>query len=119
MARTPDGDRAEPPKEPLEGDAALGAAVDLDYDTVKMVWEQLRTERTNQYSRNASISIVTTSLLGFEGVLVLRIGELNVQGGSLRSRRRPGTRPGLRSCLRPAPARPAPVPRAQQSATLP
>ncbi|MEU9556080.1 MrcB family domain-containing protein [Streptomyces fumanus] len=31
--------------------------------------------------------------------------------------RRPGPRPGLRSCLRPAPARPAPVPRARQSAT--
>ncbi|MGX1271322.1 hypothetical protein RKD18_004516 [Streptomyces phaeoluteigriseus] len=26
-------------------------------------------------------------------------------------RTRPGPRPGLRSCLRPAPARPAPVPR--------
>ncbi|ROQ34597.1 hypothetical protein EDD98_3644 [Streptomyces sp. PanSC19] len=71
MATTPGGGRAEPPKEP----------VDLDYDTVKMVWEQLRAERTNQYSRNASISIVTTSLLGFEGVLVFRIGELNVQAG--------------------------------------
>jgi hypothetical protein len=36
-----------------------------------------------------------------------------------RSAHRPrlGPRPGLRSCLRPAPARPAPVPRAQQSAT--
>ena len=32
-------------------------------------------------------------------------------------RARPGPRPGLRSCLRPAPARPTPVPRSQQSAT--
>ncbi len=31
-------------------------------------------------------------------------------------RARPGPRPGLRSCLRPAPARPAPVPRSQQRA---
>ncbi|MGY4942832.1 recombinase family protein [Streptomyces nigrescens] len=31
-------------------------------------------------------------------------------------RARPGPRPGLHSCLRPAPARPAPAPRAQQSA---
>ena len=31
-------------------------------------------------------------------------------------RARPGPRPGLRSCLRPAPARPAPVPRTEESA---
>lgn len=31
---------------------------------------------------------------------------------------RPGPRPGLRSCLRPAPARPAPVPHAEQISHL-
>jgi hypothetical protein len=41
---------------------------------------------------------------------------LLVQGGSLRSPRAARPRPGLRSCLRPAPARPGARPRAQQSA---
>ena len=52
----------------------------------------------------------------------IRQGELQlsllVQGGSLRSPRAARPRPGLRSCLRPAPARPASGPRAQQSAAL-
>ncbi|MFF5131135.1 hypothetical protein ACFY41_29960 [Streptomyces syringium] len=71
-----------PPRDDLDGhqgDEPPRQPGDRDYDTLKMVWEQLRAERANQYSRNAAISIVATSLLGFEGILIFRIPDLRVQ----------------------------------------
>ncbi|MFI1256570.1 hypothetical protein ACH4U6_22755 [Streptomyces netropsis] len=68
-----------PPSDGRNGDEPSRQPGDRDYDTLKMVWEQLRAERANQYSRNAAISIVATSLLGFEGVLIFRIPDLRVQ----------------------------------------
>ena len=47
-----------------------------------------------------------------------RVTTFSTGSRRLAHRTRPGPRPGLRSCLRPAPARPASGPRAQQSAAL-
>ncbi|WP_202200181.1 hypothetical protein [Streptomyces spororaveus] len=68
---------AMPPGEPPTEEPPPAA----HYDTLKMEWEELRAERANQYSRNASISVVATALLGFEGVLVTRLPDLDVHVG--------------------------------------
>ncbi|MCX5522980.1 hypothetical protein OG342_08910 [Streptomyces bobili] len=74
---TDHGERGAQAENQVEDGAPPGA----DYDTLKMIWDELRAERANQYSRNASISIVATALLGFEGVLITRVPDLRVQTG--------------------------------------
>ncbi|MER7950796.1 hypothetical protein ABTY59_25725 [Streptomyces sp. NPDC096079] len=48
---------------------------------VRSLWEELRDERANQYDRLDSLNVATSTLLGFEGILIVLVPGLTVSPG--------------------------------------
>ncbi|MFI1305414.1 excalibur calcium-binding domain-containing protein [Streptomyces sioyaensis] len=55
-----------------------------DFETRKLIFDALRTERSNQYARNAGIGVAATALLGFEGAQALRVQQSSGMNDTLR-----------------------------------